>query len=107
MGTRSPDRIEEAAVEAISKVEQVDHWERLDDRQPGKTPDWRLTLSDGRVADVEVTSCPDELGLRFFKAGQTKTGHQSNGPTQGFLTSGQSCCRTIALDSPRDRRPNS
>ena len=51
---------EQAAVDAISKVVNVTGCERLDDRRPGKTPDWRLTLDDGRVADVEVTRAVDQ-----------------------------------------------
>ena len=81
MGTGSPDRIEEAAVEAIGKVEQVDHCERLDDRQPGNTPDWRLTLSDGRVADVEVTRATDEAERGLFGAVRTKEGSVKEWPS--------------------------
>ncbi len=68
--------IEEAAVEAISKVVSVSRCERLDDRRPGTTPDWRLTLGDGRVADVEVTTCPDQAEVELFAAARTKDGSQ-------------------------------
>ena len=42
MTTSTPAEIEQAAVDAISKVVNVTSWERLDDRRPGKTPDRRL-----------------------------------------------------------------
>ena len=66
--------IEEAAVEAISKVVPVSRCERLDDRRPGKTPDWRLTLGDGRVADVEVTRAVDQAEAGLLAAAHTKDG---------------------------------
>ena len=48
------------------------------------TPDWRLMLRDGRVADVEVTSCPDEPGLRLFKAAQTEDWSPKEWPDAGL-----------------------
>ena len=74
MGTVTLAEIEEAAVEAICKVEQVDDCERLVPDGRVATPDWRLTLGDGRVADVEVTTCPDQAEVELFAAVRTKDG---------------------------------
>ena len=74
MGTVTLAEIEEAAVEAICKVEQVDDCERLVPDGRVATPDWRLTLGDGRVADVEVTTCPDQAEVELFAAARTKDG---------------------------------
>lgn len=45
---------EQAALDVIHQVEDVAGYERL--KPPGSvpTPDWRVTLADGRLADVEV-----------------------------------------------------
>jgi len=80
MRTVTPTEIEQAAVDAISKVVSVSHSKRLDDGAPGKTPDWRLTFSDGRVADVEVTEATDEAERRLFGAVQTKEGSVKEWP---------------------------
>ena len=84
MTTNTPDEIERAAVDAISKVVNVTGCERLDDRQPGKTPDWRLTLDDGHAADVEVTTCVDPDEARFFAAARSKDGEQKKWPNKNL-----------------------
>ena len=85
MTTSTPDEIEQTAADAIRKAANATGCERLDDCQPGKTPDWRLTLDDGRVADVEVTACvdPDEAGI--FAAARSKDREQRNGPTKPLV----------------------
>ena len=59
---------EQAAADAISAVEDVAHCERLVPSGTDKTPDWRVTMTDGRVADVEVTLCTDEAAVRFTQS---------------------------------------
>lgn len=61
-GTR-PD--EQAAIDAICGVEDVAEYQRLEPKGSVPTPDWRVTLADGRVADVEVTLAADEAELSF------------------------------------------
>ena len=43
---------------AVRGVEDVTYYRRL---APGKdpTPDWRVKMADGRVADIEVTEVTD------------------------------------------------
>lgn len=59
---------EQAAADAICAVEDVARCERLVPSGNAKTPDWRLTMTDGRVADVEVTLCTDEAGIWFTQS---------------------------------------
>ncbi len=65
--------VEEAARDAICAVVDVECCERL---LPGHvaTPDWRMTLGDGRVADVEVTRCIDQATTELFAAAHTRDG---------------------------------
>lgn len=46
---------ERLAVRLIHEFKDVAHVERLEPEGSVPTPDWRLTMADGRVADVEVT----------------------------------------------------
>ena len=66
--------IEEVAVEAIGKVEQVADRERLVPDGVVATPDWRLTLGDGRVADVEVIRCIAPAATALFSEAHHKDG---------------------------------
>ena len=59
---------EQGAVDAIGAVVDVAHCERLKPLGHIKTPDWRMWMPDGRVADVEVTTRTDGDALGFFKA---------------------------------------
>ena len=59
---------ERAAADAICAVVDVTRCERLEPPGHIKTPDWRMVLADGRVADVEVTTFIDGDALGFFKA---------------------------------------
>ena len=61
-----PSDTERAAADAICAVVDVAHCERLEPSGHVKTPDWRLSLADGRVADVEVTGCTDGDTAAFF-----------------------------------------
>lgn len=57
---------EQAAIDAIFGVEDVSEYQRLEPEGSVPTPDWRVTLADGRVADVEVTLAADEAELSFW-----------------------------------------
>lgn len=65
---------ERAAADAIRAVVEVTHSERLEPRGHVKTPDWRMVLADGRVADVEVTGCTDGDTAAFFAAFHERDG---------------------------------
>ena len=65
---------ERAAVDAIGVVVDVAHCERLEPPGHIKTPDWRVTLACGRVADVEVTTRTDGDALSFSDALTNKDG---------------------------------
>ena len=51
---------ERLAVRLIRKFEDLVHVERLEPPGSVPTPDWRLTMAGGRVADVEVTRDTDQ-----------------------------------------------
>jgi len=51
---------ERLAVRLIREFEDVAHVERLEPAGSVPTPDWRLTMAGGRVADVEVTRGTDQ-----------------------------------------------
>ncbi|MXZ53064.1 MAG: hypothetical protein F4Z34_07765 [Acidimicrobiaceae bacterium] len=51
---------ERLAVRLIREFEDVAHVERLEPAGSVPTPDWRLTMADGQVADVEVTRDTDQ-----------------------------------------------
>ncbi|MXZ86861.1 MAG: hypothetical protein F4Z02_14560 [Acidimicrobiia bacterium] len=57
---------EQAAIDAIRGVEDVVGCQRLKPEGSVPTPDWRVTLADGRVADVEVTLAADGAELSFW-----------------------------------------
>ena len=65
---------ERAAADAVCAVVDVAHCERLEPRGHIKTPDWRMVLAEGRVADVEVTGCTDGDSAAFFSAAHEKDG---------------------------------
>ena len=73
METNTPTMAEEAARDAICAVVDVERCERL---LPGHvaTPDWRLTLNDGRIADMEVVRCIDRAATELFAAAHNKDG---------------------------------
>ena len=56
---------EQLAVRLIPEFEDVADVERLVPSGSVPTPDWRLTMADGRVADVEVIWDTNEAGRRF------------------------------------------
>jgi len=57
---------EQAAMDAICGIEDVAGYQRLKPEGGMPTPDWRVTLANGRVADVEVTLAADEAELSFW-----------------------------------------
>ena len=63
---------EAAAADAICAVVDVTRRERLEPPGHIKTPDWRMTLADGRVAYVEVTRWTDGDTTAFFNAAHEK-----------------------------------
>ena len=65
---------EQAAADAICTVVDAAHYERLEPLGQMKTPDWRVTLACGRVADVEVTTYTDGDALSFSDALTNKDG---------------------------------
>ena len=68
MAEHEPREDERAAADAICAAEDVERCERLVPSGSVKTPDWRVFMIDGRVADVEVTRCTDEAGVRFAQS---------------------------------------
>ena len=71
---KDPREDEQVAADAICAVVDVAHCERLEPRGHVKTPDWRMVLADGRVADVEVTGCTDGDTAAFFAAFHERDG---------------------------------
>ena len=65
---------EQAAADAIGAVVDAAYFERLEPPGHMKTPDWRVTLACGRVADVEVTTYTDGDALSFSDALTNKDG---------------------------------
>ena len=65
-----PSEAEKAGLEAVRGVVDVTDHKRLEPSgKPGeKTGDWRVWTADGRIADVEVTTCTDEEAAGFFNA---------------------------------------
>ncbi len=76
MGTQRPPRIEElAARDVVCAVEDVVAVPvRLDDSGNEPTADWRVTLADGRVADVEVTMHTEPAALSFWSQVTSRPG---------------------------------
>ena len=68
MSGNEPDEVEQAGLEVVCDVVDVTHYEWLVPSGNGGTPDWRVWTADGRIADVEVTTCTDGEGQSFFKA---------------------------------------
>lgn len=67
MPKNDPTVEERLAVRLIRKFEDVVDVERLVPSGSVRTPDWRLTMADGRVADVEVIWDVDGAAQRFEK----------------------------------------
>ena len=67
MSGNEPSEAEKDGLEAVRGVEDVTHYERLVPSGSGGTPDWRVRLDDGCVADVEVTTFTDP-DVRSFSA---------------------------------------
>ena len=61
MSGNEPDEDEKDGLEAVRGVVEVTSYERLvpSSEKGAKTPDWRVWTADGRVVDVEVTTCTD------------------------------------------------
>lgn len=67
MSSKPPSADEQAARDAIRAVEDVQK-DVFEPNGRDTAPDWRMWMNDGRVTDVEVTTCPDGDAVRFFKA---------------------------------------
>ena len=62
------------ALDAICFVGNVSIYVWLEPLGHTKTPDWRVRMADGRVADIEVTTCTDEAIRSLFKELYAKDG---------------------------------
>ncbi|MYA84621.1 MAG: hypothetical protein F4Y12_03445 [Acidimicrobiaceae bacterium] len=56
---------ERLAIRLIREFEDLVHVERLEPPGSVPTPDWRIEMVDGRIADVEVVWDANEAGRRF------------------------------------------
>ena len=70
MTTRVPRADEQAALEAACALEDVAHHEWLPESHV-RTPDFRLTLRDGRVITVEVTMATTDAANSLLAAAET------------------------------------
>lgn len=70
MSTRVPREDEQAALDAIRALEDVEHHTWLTESHV-RTPDLRLTLSDGRTITVEVTLATKDAAKRLHAAAKT------------------------------------
>ena len=70
MSGNEPDEVEKAGLEVVRAVVDVARYERLvpSGERGEKTPDWRVWLDDGRIADVEVTTNTDGDAMSFESA---------------------------------------
>lgn len=61
MSGNEPSEAEKVGLEAVRAVVDVTNHKRLESsgEKGAKTPDWRVRLTDGRVACVEVTTDTD------------------------------------------------
>ena len=89
---KKPSDDEQAAADAICAVEDVAHCERLVPPGHVKTPDWRVWMADGRVADVEVTGCTDGAMAAFFAEM-----HENDGSLKIRRDERLSCQWTVSL----------
>lgn len=69
MNGNEPSEAEQAGLEAVRAVVEVTDHKRLESsgKRGEKTPDWRVWMADGRVADLEVTTFTDR-DIRSFSA---------------------------------------
>ncbi len=70
MSGTGPSEAEKDGLEAVRAVVDVADHKRLErsGKTGEKTGDWRVWMADGRVADVEVTTCTDDEAAGFFNA---------------------------------------
>ena len=70
MSGNEPSEAENAGLEAVRGVVDVTDHKRLEPsgKTGEKTGDWRVWTADGRIADVEVTTCTDRDAAEFFNA---------------------------------------
>ena len=80
MSGNEPDAVEKAGLEVVRGVVDVTDYERLVPSGNGGTPDWRVRVADGRVADVEVTTCTDRNERRLSAAMHAKDGTPQEWP---------------------------
>lgn len=65
---KKPRADEQAAADAIRAVEDLAADPCYEPNGPSKAPDWRMQMTDGRIADVEVTSSTNRDVQEFSKA---------------------------------------
>ena len=63
------------ALDAIRFVENVSIYVWLEPPGHTRTPDWRVRMADGRVADIAVTTCTDGADRVSFCANEAETLH--------------------------------
>ena len=80
MSNTKSDEVEQAGLEAVCGVEPVTQYERLVPSGNGGTPDWRVWLVDGRIADLEVTTCTDGNERRLFAQMHARDGTPQEWP---------------------------
>ena len=80
MSDAEPSEAERDGLEAVRGVVDVTDCERLVPSGNGGTPDWRVWMADGRVADVEVTTCTDRNERRLSAAMHAKDGTPQEWP---------------------------
>ena len=82
MSGNEPDEDEKDGLEAVRGVVDVTSYERLvpSGEKGAKTPDWRVWMADGRVADVEVTTCTDRHERELSAAIRARDGAPQEWP---------------------------
>ena len=82
MSVNEPDEDEKDGLEAVHGVVDVTSYKRLvpSVEKGAKTPDWRVWMADGRVADVEVTTCTDRDERELFAAMHARDGTPQEWP---------------------------
>lgn len=70
MSGNAPSEDEKAGLEVVRAVVDVTDHKRLEPsgKTGEKTGDWRVWMTDGHIADMEVTTCTDKEAVGFFKA---------------------------------------
>ena len=67
MSEKKPSGSEQDAADAIRSVEELLKPPEFEPNVRDTAPDWRVTMTNGRVADVEVTTRTDGDAMSFFE----------------------------------------